>query len=97
MFLLDDLNDYKLETSFQNEPQCILHTSFTADRARGISKVAVVQKWVPQKPYLGAGTFGIVHLEELEEEDARVISAQLEGFTGQPVTRDNRSTYKILQ
>jgi hypothetical protein len=69
MSLLDDLNDYKLETSFRNDPQCILHTSYRADRARGISKIAVVHKWVPQKPYLGVGTFGIVRLEELVDEE----------------------------
>jgi hypothetical protein len=76
MSLLGDLNDYKLETSFQNDPQCILHTSYRADLARGISKVAVVQKWVPQKSYLGADTFGIVRLEELVDEEGGYKNGQ---------------------
>jgi hypothetical protein len=31
--------------------------------------VAIVHKWIPQKPYLGVGTFGIVRLEELVDEE----------------------------
>ncbi|KAE8441992.1 hypothetical protein EG329_004118 [Mollisiaceae sp. DMI_Dod_QoI] len=64
MSIIYDLDDYKLETSFQKDPECILHTSYKLDRARGIQKVAIVDKWVPQKPSLGAGTFGTVRLEK---------------------------------
>jgi hypothetical protein len=61
-----DLDDYKLETTFQGYPQpnIILHTSYRADRARGIRKVAVVDQWAHQKPELGVGTFGTVRLEK---------------------------------
>lgn len=31
--------------------------------------MALVHKWIPQNPYLGVGTFGIVRLEELVDED----------------------------
>lgn len=64
MSVIDDLDDYKLEASFQRDPECILHTSYKSDRARGIHGVAVVDTWVPQKPDLGSGTFGTVRLEK---------------------------------
>jgi hypothetical protein len=65
MSLLHDLDDYKLETTFEHNPDCVIHTSYKSDRARGIRKVAVVKRWAPQKPGLGAGTFGTVRLENL--------------------------------
>ena len=68
MSLLDDLNDYKLETSFQDDPPCNLHISYRADRDRGISKVAIVYKWFPQNPSLGVSTFPIVYLKNLVDE-----------------------------
>jgi hypothetical protein len=61
--IVDDLDDYKLEVSFERDPECVLHTKFVSDRARGIRRVPVVQKWRPQKPPLGAGMFGSVRLE----------------------------------
>jgi len=64
MSVIDDLDDYKLETTFQRDPVCVLHTSYKSDRARGIRRVAIVDKWVPQKPALGTGTFGTVRLEK---------------------------------
>jgi hypothetical protein len=60
---IDDLDDYKLEVLFQGDPECVLHTKFVSDRARGIRRVPVFQKWIPQKPLLGAGMFGSVGLE----------------------------------
>lgn len=71
MSLINDLNDYKLETSFERDPQCIIHTSYRADRARGIRKVAVVERWIRDKKLLGAGTFGTVRLERRQSNEAR--------------------------
>jgi len=64
MSLPDDLKDYKLATEFQTDPDVILHRSYRADWARGRQKVLVVEKWAPQKPPLGAGSFGTVRLEK---------------------------------
>ncbi|XMA14342.1 hypothetical protein WAI453_007133 [Rhynchosporium graminicola] len=61
MSLLDDLNDYKLETSYQRDPEYTIHTSYRADRARGIGKVAVIEKWVRDQKLLGVSTFGSMH------------------------------------
>src|SRR6266487_2783939 len=66
MSLFHDLDDYKLETAFQKDPECVLHTSYKADRVKGICKAAVVEKWARQK-YVGRGSFGSVHLEMLME------------------------------
>ncbi|CZT08625.1 uncharacterized protein RCO7_11526 [Rhynchosporium graminicola] len=71
MSLLDDLNDYKLETSYQRDPECTIYTSYRADRARGIGKVAVIEKWVRDQKLLGVGTFGSVRLERRESSNAR--------------------------
>ncbi|KAF4634226.1 hypothetical protein G7Y89_g3896 [Cudoniella acicularis] len=74
MSLLHDLDDYKLETQFGKDPDCVLHTSYKSDRARGLRKVAVEEKWIPQDVELGAGTFGTVRLEkqflDLQQKEA---------------------------
>lgn len=64
MSIVDDLEDYKYETSFKRDPERILHTSYKVDRAKGFQRVAVVETWSPRKPELGCGTFGTVRLEE---------------------------------
>jgi hypothetical protein len=77
MSLLHDLNDYKLETTFEYNPNYVIHTSYKSDRARGIRKVAVVKRWAPQKPDLGAGTFGTVRLENLldiQDHDGTIVT-----------------------
>jgi hypothetical protein len=71
---LHDLDDFKLETTFKNDPACVLHTSCQADRARGIRKAEVVEEWVPQKPDLGVGTFGTVRLEKKWNQHGGTIS-----------------------
>jgi len=68
MSLLHDLDDFKLETSFEKDTNFVLHTSYKADRARGIRKVAVVERWAPHGPELGVGTFGTVRLQERRGE-----------------------------
>ncbi|RFU24744.1 hypothetical protein B7463_g11592, partial [Scytalidium lignicola] len=69
MSLTEDLDDYKLDSEFQFEPEIILHRSYHADRGRGRHRVVVEEKWVPQKPPLGAGSFGIVRLERRQDVD----------------------------
>ncbi|EPE28390.1 Protein kinase-like (PK-like) [Glarea lozoyensis ATCC 20868] len=75
--IVDDLDDYKLEVSFERDSDCVLHTKFVSDRARGIRRVPVVQKWRPQKPPLGAGMFGSVRLEicsdSIEKPEQRAV------------------------
>jgi hypothetical protein len=69
MSLLEDLNDYRLETSFETNPYCIVHTSYKSDRARGICKVVIIEKWARQEPLLGEGSFGKVWLERKLDGD----------------------------
>src|SRR4051812_27618935 len=64
MSLKDDLEDYKLDTTFQSEPKCVIHKSYKVDRARGFRKVEVLERWFPHGEVLGAGAFGIVRLEK---------------------------------
>jgi hypothetical protein len=70
--VVDDLDDYKLEVSFEKDPECVLHTKYISDRARGIRRVSVVQTWRPQKPALGAGMFGSVRLETCQDSTGEV-------------------------
>ena len=65
MSVLNDLDDYKFTTEFQTNPNLVLHRSYKADWGRGRPRVAVVQKWAPQEPPLGAGSLGTVRLETL--------------------------------
>jgi hypothetical protein len=72
MSLLHDLNDYKLEATFLNDG-CVLHKSYQSDVARGIRKVAVHERWTPQKPALGSGSFGVVRLETKADGGQRAV------------------------
>lgn len=64
MSILHDLNDYKLETQFEKDPDSIVHTFYKSNRARGLRKVVVKERWYPEEVELGAGTFGTVRLEK---------------------------------
>jgi hypothetical protein len=68
-FLRDDLDDYKLNTEFYTRPDIVSHTSYRTDWAHGKSRVAVEERWAPQKPALGAGSFGVVRLERRQNAD----------------------------
>lgn len=68
-FVRDDLDDYKLDTEFYTRPDIVSHISYRADWANGRSRVVVKERWVPQKPPLGAGSFGVVRLERRENPD----------------------------
>ena len=70
MSLADDLSDDKLETTIRKNPERVFHVEYTSDLARGLKKVAVVKKWSPQK-HLGAGSFGTVRLEKLEDDSGK--------------------------
>jgi hypothetical protein len=70
MSLADDLSDDKFETTIQKNPERVFHVEYTSDLARGLKKVAVVKKWSPQR-HLGAGSFGTVRLEQLEDDSGK--------------------------
>jgi hypothetical protein len=71
MSLADDLSDDKLETTIRKNPERVFHVEYTSDLARGLKKVAVVKKWSPQR-HLGAGSFGTVRLEQLEDDSGKL-------------------------
>jgi hypothetical protein len=82
-----DLNDWKLETSFEDNPPCFVHTSYGADRASGIHTRAIVERWIPCPEPLGRGASGIVwlHNESSSNKKMRAVK-QVSKFEMQ---RDN--------
>jgi hypothetical protein len=70
----DDLEDYKLETIFEPEAGCILHTSWMQDRAKGIRKIKVNDRW-HRKDEIGVGSFGTVYLETTKDGRQRAVKA----------------------
>jgi hypothetical protein len=68
---LQDLHDYKLETEFHTQPEIVLHRSYRADWSHGRQRVVLEEKWAPQKPELGVGTFGKVRLERRQNLDGQ--------------------------
>ncbi|PVH83037.1 kinase-like protein [Cadophora sp. DSE1049] len=70
MSLSHDLHDFRLETSFETNPRCVVHTIHKSDPELGIRKVVVQERWVTRKPELGFGLFGPIRLEE------RLVPAQ---------------------
>jgi len=69
MSLKDDLDDYKLDTTFQSDPKCVIHKFYKVHRARGFRKVEVLERWFPHGKVLGAGAFGTVRLEKRAPSD----------------------------
>ncbi|PQE11307.1 camk kinase protein [Rutstroemia sp. NJR-2017a BVV2] len=67
-----DLNDWKLETSLEDDPPCFVHTSYGADRASGINKRAIVERWIPNPEPLGKGASGIVRLHRQSGSDKKM-------------------------
>jgi hypothetical protein len=70
----DDLEDYKLETTFEREADCILHTSWMQDRARGLRKIKV-QDRRKRGGEIGVGSFGTVYLETTKDGRQRAVKA----------------------
>jgi hypothetical protein len=65
MSLPDDLDDYKLETAFQNDPNCVFHKSYRVYRGtNGFRQAEILDRWIPQRGPLGAEAFGTVRLEK---------------------------------
>lgn len=70
----DDLDDYKLETTWGQNGSHVIHTSFESDcRQRG-RKVRVENKWYQQKE-LGVGSCSVVHLETAEDGQERAVKS----------------------
>lgn len=61
----DDLDDYKLDATWHENPSHVVHISFERDLRHGGRKVKVENKWFCQRE-LGAGSCGVVHLETTE-------------------------------
>jgi hypothetical protein len=70
----DDLEDYKLETTFDRDSGCIVHTSWKQDRARGLGKVRIEHRW-RRKEKIGVGAFGTVYLEATDDGQQRAVKA----------------------
>jgi hypothetical protein len=60
--------------NLRRTPKFVLHTSYRTDRALGLRRVAVVEKWLPQTPNLGVGGFGVVRLEKLDNSMTKAAS-----------------------
>lgn len=69
MSYMQDLEDYKLQAEYDARLNVILHRSYRADWARGRQKVVVEERWAPQTPALGTGSFGTVRLELRQDTD----------------------------
>jgi hypothetical protein len=68
----DDLDDYKLDTTWGQDTRYVVHTSFERDRRHGGRKVRVENKWFRQRE-LGVGSCGTVHLETTEDGHERAV------------------------
>jgi hypothetical protein len=68
----DDLDDYKLDTHWGQDPSHVIHISFERDRHHGGRKVRVENKWYRRRE-LGVGSCGVVHLENTEDGQERAV------------------------
>ncbi|KAL2068665.1 hypothetical protein VTL71DRAFT_15003 [Oculimacula yallundae] len=67
MSLEQDLDDFKLETTFYNHGTRVVHVSRKADRAQGVNLIVVEERWEVEQGEageLGWGSFGTVRLEK---------------------------------
>lgn len=65
MALFRDLDDFKLDTIFERDPERVVHGRRATKRIRKRQPDPLVEIWATQKLDLGAGTFGVVRLETL--------------------------------
>ena len=70
----DDLDDYKLDTTWYQDPSHVIHISFERDRRHRGRKVKIENKWYPQKE-LGLGSCSVVHLETTEDGQKRAVKS----------------------
>jgi hypothetical protein len=70
----DDLDDYKLDTTWHHDPSHVVHISFERDRRHRGRKVRVENKWYRQRE-LGVGSCGVVHLETTEDGRERAVKS----------------------
>jgi hypothetical protein len=70
----DDLDDYKLETTWHQDPSHVVHISFERDYHHRGRKVRFENKWYRQRE-LDIGSFGIVHLENTEDGRERAVKS----------------------
>lgn len=70
----DDLDDYKLDTIWHQDPSHVVHISFEGDRHHRGRKVRFENKWYRQRE-LGVGSCGSVHLENTEDGRERAVKS----------------------
>lgn len=68
----DDLDDYKLDTTWGQDSSYVVHASFERDRRHGGRKVRVENKWFRHRE-LGVGSFSVVHFETTEDGRERAV------------------------
>lgn len=68
----DDLDDYKLATTWHQDPSHVVHVSFQRDRRHRGRKVRVENKWYRQRE-IGVGSCSVVHLETTEDGRERAV------------------------
>jgi hypothetical protein len=70
----DDLDDYKLDTTWHQNPSHVVHISSEKDRHHRGYKVRLENRWYRQRQ-LGVGSCGIVHLEKTEDGRERAVKS----------------------
>lgn len=70
----DDLDDYKLDATWHENPSHVVHISFERDHRHKGRKVKVENKWFRQRE-LGVGSCGVVHLETTEDGQERALKS----------------------
>jgi hypothetical protein len=70
----DDLDDYKLDTTWGQDSSYVVHTTLERDHRHRGHTVRVEKKWYRQKE-LGVGSCGIVHLETTKDGRQRAVKS----------------------
>jgi hypothetical protein len=70
----DDLDDYKLDATWHENHNHVIHISFERGRRHGGCKAKVENKWFRQRE-LGAGSCGVVYLETTEDGRERAVKS----------------------
>jgi len=75
----DDLDDYKLDTTWHQDPSHVVHISFERDHRRKGRKVRVENKWYRRRE-LGVGSCSVVHLETTDDGRERAVKSIRKSF-----------------